>query len=160
MQQKQKKIQRFFTAEQEWKSVVPHVKCHLLLGDWLLGRADMAPDKRVYMWFLIIRGSRDVWIWWFCASLSFVVFGFAARPQIICFSFERGELDRDVLNAGHAGRGELGAGSLGLAEALLTVLLSGRTQLECSAPAKCRKVVSIKSYAATRGRPRTHHTAG
>ena len=29
-----------------------------------------------------------------------------------------------------------------------------------SAPAKCRKVVSIKSYAATRGRPRTHHTAG
>ena len=21
--------------------------------------------KRVYMWFLIIRGSRDVWIWWF-----------------------------------------------------------------------------------------------
>ena len=44
--------------------------CHalrLLLGDWLSGRADMAPDisirKRVYMWFLIIRGSRDVWIW-------------------------------------------------------------------------------------------------
>ena len=21
--------------------------------------------KRVYMWFLVIRGSRDVWIWWF-----------------------------------------------------------------------------------------------
>ena len=79
-----------------------------------------------------------------------LVFGFAARPQIICFSFERGELDRDVLNAGHAGRGELGAGILGLAEALLTVLLSGRTQLECSAPAKCRKVVSIKSYAQQR----------
>ena len=27
--------------------------------------------KRVYMWCLIIRGSRDVWIWWFCASSSF-----------------------------------------------------------------------------------------
>ena len=24
--------------------MVPHVKCHLLLGDWLSGRADMAPD--------------------------------------------------------------------------------------------------------------------
>ena len=62
-----------------------------------------------------------------------MVFGFAARPsQIICFSFERGALDRDVLNAGHAGRGELGAGSLRLAEALLTVftVLGGRTQLE------------------------------
>ena len=62
-----------------------------------------------------------------------MVFGFAARPsQIICFSFERGALDRDVLNAGHAGRGELGAGSLRLVEALLTVftVLGGRTQLE------------------------------
>ena len=29
-----------------------------------------------------------------------------------------------------------------------------------SAPAKCRKVVSIKSYAATKGRPRTHQTTG
>ena len=47
------------------------------------------------------------------------------------FSFERGALDRDVLNAGHAGRGELGAGSFRLAEALLTVftVLGGRTQL-------------------------------
>ena len=27
-------------AEQVWRSV----KCHLLLGDWLSGRADMAPD--------------------------------------------------------------------------------------------------------------------
>ena len=37
-----------------------------------------------------------------------------------------------------------------------------RCALACahSAPAKCRKVVFIKSYAATRGRPRTHHTAG
>ena len=26
-------IERFFTAEQEWRSVVPHVKCNLLLGD-------------------------------------------------------------------------------------------------------------------------------
>ena len=24
--------------------MVPHVKCHLLLGDWLSGRDDMAPD--------------------------------------------------------------------------------------------------------------------
>ena len=31
-------------AEQEWRSVVPHVKCHLLWGDWLSSRADMAPD--------------------------------------------------------------------------------------------------------------------
>ena len=62
-----------------------------------------------------------------------MVFGFAARPsQIICFSFERGALDRDVLNASHTGRGELGAGSLRLAEALLTVfmVLGGWTQLE------------------------------
>ena len=32
--------------------------------------------------------------------------------QIICFSFERGALNWDVLTSCHAGRGELGAGSL------------------------------------------------
>ena len=71
-----------------------------------------------------------------------MVFGFAARPsQIICFSFERGALDRDVLNAGLAGRGELGAGSLRLAEALLTVftVLGGRTQLIWGMPSQCRR---------------------
>ena len=52
--------------------------------------------------------------------------------QIICFSFEHGALDREVLNADHAGRGELGAGSLRLAETLLTVfmVLCGQTHLE------------------------------
>ena len=52
--------------------------------------------------------------------------------QIICFYFERGALDQDVLNAGHAGRGELGADSLRLVEALLTVfmVLGRRTHLE------------------------------
>ena len=42
---KTKHKQRFFTAEQEWRSVVPHVKCNRLLGDWLSGRAEKAPDK-------------------------------------------------------------------------------------------------------------------
>ena len=54
--------------------------------------------------------------------------------QIICFSFERGALDRDLLplNAGHAERGELDAGSLRLAGGLLTVfiVLGGQIHLE------------------------------
>ena len=52
--------------------------------------------------------------------------------QITCFSFERVSLDRDEVNAGHAGRGELGAGSLQLPEALLRVftMLRGQTHLE------------------------------
>ena len=42
----------------------------------------------------------------------------------------------------------------------LDVLHTRLGKVSISAPAKCRKVVSIKSYPATRGRPRTHHTAG
>ena len=37
------------------------MKCYLLLGNWLSGRADTAPAwyMRVYVLFLIIRSSRD-----------------------------------------------------------------------------------------------------
>ena len=42
------RVHSSFTDEQEWRSVVPHVKCHLLLGDWLSDRADMAPDISEY----------------------------------------------------------------------------------------------------------------
>ena len=38
--------------------------------------------KRVYMWFLIIRGSRDVWIWWSQPTLPLSVW---CAPQD-CFS--------------------------------------------------------------------------
>ena len=31
-----------------------------------------ASYKRVYMWFLIIRGSRDVWIWWCQPTFPFI----------------------------------------------------------------------------------------
>ena len=63
---------------------------------------------------------------------------------MICFFFfERGALDRDVLNAGHAGRRELGAGSLRLAEALLAVFV---TMIQCSTLCTQRKVAKFPYF--------------
>ena len=66
------------------KSVVPYVKCNLLLGDWLTGRVDMAPDiinyrKRgsasciVRQW-LLWEGERErerrLWRHWYHAEIA------------------------------------------------------------------------------------------
>ena len=124
--------------------MVPHVKCHLLPGDWLSGRADMAPAISEctcgFGSFAVVEicesgGSALRRVSWFLVLRQDL--------QTICFSFERGALDRDMLNAGHAGRGERGAGSLRLvlAEALLTVfmVLGGQTHLKWGTASQRRR---------------------
>ena len=90
----------------------------------------------------------------------------AVTVMFVAFPIEAGLVLHSYLMVFH---GQVSSGSAGY---LPFVRLTGRTSASqqhgrrhwarppCSAPAKCRKVVSIKSYAATGGRPRTHHTAG